>query len=459
MPVGIVTGASRGLGLALTRALAERGWRLVVDARGADAFERAVAGLERVVAIAGDVADPGHRRALVGAAGDRIDLLVSNAGLLGPSPRPELAAYPLSELARVYEVNAFAPLALVQEALPRLASGAAILHISSDAAVEPYADLPGGVPGRGHLPRAAAGGERPRSARADRGLARERPLPGARARGCCRMSALELPVRLEAHEPPEARGVGRADVAMLVARRHELELVHARFHELPRFLFAGDLLVVNTSATLPAALAEDATIGPLLEARPGVRPPGTWDAFETGVRAVIGQQTTHAEANTIAGRLAKRFGSPVPGLEQLGLARTFPPATALASADLTGLGLTRERACAVGLFANAVAEDAVRLDRSASLDDLIASITALDGLDSWTAHYVALRLGEPDACPITDLALRRALPRHARQAAAPLGDVAERWRPWRALATTHLWLAECALHAPVSRPGAARGAA
>jgi NAD(P)-dependent dehydrogenase (short-subunit alcohol dehydrogenase family) len=138
MPVGIVTGVSRGLGLALARALVERDWRLVVDARGADALERAVAGLEGVVAIAGDVADPGHRRALVVAAGERIDLLVSNAGLLGPSPRPALAAYPLSELARVYHVNVFAPLALVQEALPRLASGAAILHISSDAAVEPY---------------------------------------------------------------------------------------------------------------------------------------------------------------------------------------------------------------------------------------------------------------------------------------------------------------------------------
>jgi NAD(P)-dependent dehydrogenase (short-subunit alcohol dehydrogenase family) len=138
MPVGIVTGASRGLGLALTRALAEREWRLVVDARGAGPLERGFSGLGGVVAIAGDVADPGHRRALVGAAGDQIDLLVSNAGLLGPSPRPVLAAYPLSELARVYEVNVFAPLALVQEALPRLASGAAILHISSDAAVEPY---------------------------------------------------------------------------------------------------------------------------------------------------------------------------------------------------------------------------------------------------------------------------------------------------------------------------------
>ena len=138
-PVGIVTGASRGLGLALVRALAGRGWRLVVDARGAEALERAVAGLEGVVAVPGDVADPGHRRVLVEAAGDRIDLLVNNAGLLGPSPQPALAAYPLPELARVYEVNVLAPLSLVQEALPLLVQGAAIVSVSSDAALEPYA--------------------------------------------------------------------------------------------------------------------------------------------------------------------------------------------------------------------------------------------------------------------------------------------------------------------------------
>jgi NAD(P)-dependent dehydrogenase (short-subunit alcohol dehydrogenase family) len=124
-PVGIVTGASRGLGLVLTRALAERGWRVVVDARGAADLERAVGSLERVTAIAGDVSDAEHRRALVAAAGDRIDLLVNNAGILGPSPQPSLADYPLAELARVYDVNVFAPLALFQDALPRLASGAA----------------------------------------------------------------------------------------------------------------------------------------------------------------------------------------------------------------------------------------------------------------------------------------------------------------------------------------------
>jgi NAD(P)-dependent dehydrogenase (short-subunit alcohol dehydrogenase family) len=138
MPVGIVTGASRGLGLALARALAERGWRLVVDARGAEALADATGGLGGVVGIPGDVADPQHRRALVEAAGERIDLLVNNASLLGPSPQPALADYPLPELARVYEVNLLAPLALFQVALPRLAAGAAILDVTSDAAVEPY---------------------------------------------------------------------------------------------------------------------------------------------------------------------------------------------------------------------------------------------------------------------------------------------------------------------------------
>src|SRR3954447_6144308 len=138
MPVGIVTGASRGLGLALARALDERGWELVADARGADALAEATADLDRVAAVAGDVADPEHRRALVEAAGDRIDLVVNNASLLGPSPMPRLAAYPLDALREVYEANVLGPLALLQLALPRLSDGAAVLDITSDAGVEPY---------------------------------------------------------------------------------------------------------------------------------------------------------------------------------------------------------------------------------------------------------------------------------------------------------------------------------
>jgi NAD(P)-dependent dehydrogenase (short-subunit alcohol dehydrogenase family) len=138
VPVGIVTGASRGLGLALTRALAARGWRVVVDARDGEQLARAVEGVAGVTSVAGDVSEPVHRRALVEAAGDRIDLLVNNAGVLGPSPRPALAEYPIDELMRLYAVNAASPLALVQQALPRLAPGAAVLSVTSDAAVEPY---------------------------------------------------------------------------------------------------------------------------------------------------------------------------------------------------------------------------------------------------------------------------------------------------------------------------------
>jgi NAD(P)-dependent dehydrogenase (short-subunit alcohol dehydrogenase family) len=138
MPTAIVTGASRGLGLALARALDERGWRLTVDARGGDALAEATSRLHGVTAIPGDVADPEHRRALVEAAGDELDLVVNNAGLLGPSPQPALADYPLDTLREVYEANVLAPLALLQLALPRMRAGAAVLDITSDAGVEPY---------------------------------------------------------------------------------------------------------------------------------------------------------------------------------------------------------------------------------------------------------------------------------------------------------------------------------
>ena len=139
MPTGIITGASRGLGLELTRALAADGWRLVVDARGTDDLHRAVRDLPgEVVAVAGDVAHRAHRRALVESAGPRVDLLVNNASLLGPSPQPALADYPLDVLERVYATNVIAPLALAQAALPLMDEGATILNISSDAAVEVY---------------------------------------------------------------------------------------------------------------------------------------------------------------------------------------------------------------------------------------------------------------------------------------------------------------------------------
>src|SRR5256885_14885480 len=109
MPVGIVTGASRGLGLALTKALAKRGWTVVVDARGGDALQSAAAALDGVVPVPGDVSDAAHRQALVEAAGEKIDLGVSNASLLGPGPQPPLAGDPLGELARAHAGDVFSP--------------------------------------------------------------------------------------------------------------------------------------------------------------------------------------------------------------------------------------------------------------------------------------------------------------------------------------------------------------
>jgi AraC family transcriptional regulator, regulatory protein of adaptative response / DNA-3-methyladenine glycosylase II len=192
-----------------------------------------------------------------------------------------------------------------------------------------------------------------------------------------------------------------------------------------------------------AHLAGDPTVGPLVTARPGLRVPGTWDAFEIGVRAIIGQQVTVAGASTLTGRLVERHGKRVPGATPPGLTHTFPSAETLAEADLDGIGLTRARIRAIRGFAAAVAEERVRLDPSAPLDELVGSITAVPGVGPWTAHYIALRIGEPDALPASDLGLRRALAGVSAPAVLPSADEltarADAWRPWRALAAVHLW--------------------
>ena len=145
MPVAIVTGASRGFGRALAADLAKSGWTLVIDGRGSGALEAVAQTLDdlgaSVDAIVGDVTDPKHRAALIEAAKRRgsLDLLVNNASTLGPSPLPKLEDYSLEELRRVYEVNVFAPLALIQEAMPLLReSRGVVVSVTSDASVEGY---------------------------------------------------------------------------------------------------------------------------------------------------------------------------------------------------------------------------------------------------------------------------------------------------------------------------------
>jgi NAD(P)-dependent dehydrogenase (short-subunit alcohol dehydrogenase family) len=146
----VITGASRGLGLALARGMAAEGWSLVIDARDGQALDAAAASIRAaagsapstVTALAGDITDPAHRAALLAAAEELggPDLLVNNAGTLGASPLPALADYPVAELREAFEVNVLAPIALTQLLLPALRGrGGAVLSVTSDAAVEAYA--------------------------------------------------------------------------------------------------------------------------------------------------------------------------------------------------------------------------------------------------------------------------------------------------------------------------------
>lgn len=150
-PTALVTGASRGLGLALAHALTDRGWRLVVDARNTDGL---AAALPDAVVVTGDVTDPTHREALAAAVDvlGRLDLLVNNASDLGTSPLPPLAEYPLDALRAIYETNVVAPLALTQLVLPMLRTfGGAVVDVSSDAAIEPYEGWGGYGPSKAAL--------------------------------------------------------------------------------------------------------------------------------------------------------------------------------------------------------------------------------------------------------------------------------------------------------------------
>lgn len=189
-----------------------------------------------------------------------------------------------------------------------------------------------------------------------------------------------------------------------------------------------------------AALGADAILAPLVAARPGLRVPGHVDGFELAVRAILGQQVTVKGARTLAERLVRALGTPLPGPDG-SLTHLFPTPDAVAEGDLSAVGLTAARARALRALAAAAAGGAVALDPGTDRERAVAGLLALPGIGPWTASYIAMRaLGDPDAIPLGDLGLRHVLralggPSDARAIAAR----AEGWRPWRAYAAVHLW--------------------
>lgn len=189
-------------------------------------------------------------------------------------------------------------------------------------------------------------------------------------------------------------------------------------------------------------LSADNHLAGLVRRRPGLRVPGAWDAFEIAVRAIVGQQVSVAAARTLCGRIVARHGTPLAPEYRNGLAHVFPTPGKLASARMSGLGLTGRRIATIRAIARGMAEGSLLIGTSADLEDTIARLIELPGVGAWTAHYIALRaLGEPDAFPTGDLGLIRAWETVSQQetSARKLDDIAEAWRPWRAYAALHLW--------------------
>jgi AraC family transcriptional regulator of adaptative response / DNA-3-methyladenine glycosylase II len=193
-------------------------------------------------------------------------------------------------------------------------------------------------------------------------------------------------------------------------------------------------------AVITEVLAADPSLKPMVLRHPGLRVPGAVDGFEMAVRAVLGQQVSVRQATTLAGRLVERFGKPMPHLNH-GLTHAFPTPDRIASADLSGMGLTRARAATLTSLAHAVAGGRIDLSHTADQERAAAALLDLPGLGPWTVAYVSMRaLRDPDAIPLNDLGIRRALDRLGFP--APLADRVRRtqpWRPWRAYAAMHLW--------------------
>lgn len=196
---------------------------------------------------------------------------------------------------------------------------------------------------------------------------------------------------------------------------------------------------------ITSALSSDPILARLVSVRPGLRVPGGWDGFEIAVRAVLGQQITVKSATRLAGRIVSELGSPIKqpvGPPQL--THIFPRPDQFKLATLAQLGMPGARANALAGIATAVLGDPHLFDPRRDLAEAVACLRELAGVGEWTAQYIAMRaLGESDAFLAADIGLQRSLARRGkRPTATQLLKRAERWRPWRAYAMLHLWMAD-----------------
>jgi AraC family transcriptional regulator of adaptative response / DNA-3-methyladenine glycosylase II len=192
-------------------------------------------------------------------------------------------------------------------------------------------------------------------------------------------------------------------------------------------------------------LSRDPRLASSVAARPGLRVPGAWDGFETAVRAILGQQITVSAARQLAGKMAERFGAPLPRSFSR-LRRRFPRPEALAGADIESLAMPRARARAVSALAAEVVANPDLLSPVGDLEDNLRRLERLPGIGKWTAQYIAMRVfREPDAFPASDVGLLRSMETTrsgvtVRPSPEELSEMAEAWRPWRAYAAQHLWM-------------------
>ena len=196
----------------------------------------------------------------------------------------------------------------------------------------------------------------------------------------------------------------------------------------------------------PRAIHQTLIQDPLLEQRirktPGLRLPGSWDPFETAVRAVVGQQISVKGAVTQLGRIAHLAGAVYDGDGDSHLQRFFPTAAELMVADRAVFGMPQKRKETLREISQQVVSGALQLDATGGLSRFVDTMTSIPGVGDWTANYVAMRaLGEPDAFPASDLGIIKALQAgDTRPTAKQVAARAEAWRPWRAYAAVYLWL-------------------